>query len=455
MSSGISPISSRQSTPPWASSNLPGRPSRMAPVKAPATWPNSSEATSSTAMAPQFMVMKGASALCRSEAWTSRAKSSLPVPVSPCTRIELPASAARRARSTASRKMSLAPTMGSGGSAVPARGRISALTGRGFVRAGRCRTVPRRSPSRISGLIPLGCSAGGRAATIWVSLGCGPRSRSGWPTLRRPSLSPPPLRRIAAVDDAPHPVEDHHRIVRSAARPGIDEGCEKPLALLPVPLAQKGLDLTGGGGHQRQIVRPEDAGPAREVDGADGAEAERIADGGRGAAPALDPGAEMFAGVDEDRAALADRRADAVGADGLLVPAPADLEIDLAALLAGAGIAHGADDHTLAVAEQQHGARPVEQAAQLVERVGGRLKKLAAAGGRVGTRDARRARGQRVRSARLAPLPRAQDLGPHACGQIRRLAAQEPLPRAHRGALVEGFGRPGIQHRDPPQLVFP
>lgn len=344
--------------------------------------------------------------------------------------------------------------MGSGGSAVPARADFGA-DGAGLRPGGQVqdraaplavedqRADPARLQRRRQGRHDLGVAR------------MRPQIQQRLADLEETVPEPAPLRRIAAVDDAPHPVEDHHGIVRSAARPGIDEGCEQPLAFLPVALAQKGLDLAGGGGNQRQIVRPEDAGPAREVDGADSAEAERIADGGRRAAPALDPGAEMFAGVDEDRAALADRRADAVGADGLLVPAAADLEIDLAALLAGAGIAHGADDHTLAVAEQQHGARPVEQAAQLVERVGGRLKKLAATGGRVRTRDARRARGQRVRSARLAPLPRAQDLGPHACGQIRCLAAQEPLPRAHRGALVEGFGRPGIQHRDPPQLVFP
>src|SRR6218665_966504 len=53
-SSGISPISSRHSVPPCASSNRPGRPSAVAPVNAPRTWPNNSPAISSFHPAPQL-----------------------------------------------------------------------------------------------------------------------------------------------------------------------------------------------------------------------------------------------------------------------------------------------------------------------------------------------------------------------------------------------------------------
>ncbi len=80
---GISPISSRKSVPPWASSKTPLR-SEIAPVKAPRTCPNSSLSTRFSGMAPQSTATKGPSA--RGEAACSeRARTSLPVPVSPST----------------------------------------------------------------------------------------------------------------------------------------------------------------------------------------------------------------------------------------------------------------------------------------------------------------------------------------------------------------------------------
>ena len=82
--SGMSPTSSRKIVPPLAMSKRPTR-SRTAPVKAPRTWPKSSLSRSSPGSAPQFTATKGP--VQRGEfAWSARAMSSLPVPLSPVTR---------------------------------------------------------------------------------------------------------------------------------------------------------------------------------------------------------------------------------------------------------------------------------------------------------------------------------------------------------------------------------
>ena len=56
----MSPISSRKSVPPSASSNLPRR-RATAPVKAPRSWPNSSDSISSSGIAAQLTSTKGPS----------------------------------------------------------------------------------------------------------------------------------------------------------------------------------------------------------------------------------------------------------------------------------------------------------------------------------------------------------------------------------------------------------
>ncbi len=77
----MSPISSRNRVPPLACSNRPMRRS-VAPVKAPFSWPNSSDSSSSAAIAEVFSATKGAAA--RGElSCSARATSSLPVPDSP------------------------------------------------------------------------------------------------------------------------------------------------------------------------------------------------------------------------------------------------------------------------------------------------------------------------------------------------------------------------------------
>ena len=64
----ISEISSSSRVPPSASSNLPMR-RAMAPVKAPFSWPNSSDSSRLSGMAAQLTLMNGRSArfepLCR------------------------------------------------------------------------------------------------------------------------------------------------------------------------------------------------------------------------------------------------------------------------------------------------------------------------------------------------------------------------------------------------------
>ena len=80
-SRGISPISSRKSVPPWASSKTPRR-SLTAPLNAPRTCPKSSVSIRFSGMAPQSTGTKGPEA--RDDAACSeRAATSLPVPVSP------------------------------------------------------------------------------------------------------------------------------------------------------------------------------------------------------------------------------------------------------------------------------------------------------------------------------------------------------------------------------------
>ena len=59
-----------------------------APVKAPRTWPKSSDSSRFSGMAPQLMATNGP--LARGERlWSSRAISSLPVPVSPVISTEM------------------------------------------------------------------------------------------------------------------------------------------------------------------------------------------------------------------------------------------------------------------------------------------------------------------------------------------------------------------------------
>ena len=77
----MSPISSRNSVPPSACWNRPLW-LATASVKAPFMWPNSSDSSSASGMAPQLTATKGffARALAL---WMARASISLPAPLSP------------------------------------------------------------------------------------------------------------------------------------------------------------------------------------------------------------------------------------------------------------------------------------------------------------------------------------------------------------------------------------
>ena len=80
-SAGISVISSRNSVPPSAAAKRPTL-LATAPVKAPLTWPKSSDSISPSGMAPQLTETKGLSRRGLLK-WMARATSSLPVPLSP------------------------------------------------------------------------------------------------------------------------------------------------------------------------------------------------------------------------------------------------------------------------------------------------------------------------------------------------------------------------------------
>ena len=85
VSIGMLPISSKNSVPLSASSKRPFL-AYTAPVKAPFTWPNRFDSSSSCGSEPELTTMKGLSR--RGEFWwIAFATSSLPVPLSPETRI--------------------------------------------------------------------------------------------------------------------------------------------------------------------------------------------------------------------------------------------------------------------------------------------------------------------------------------------------------------------------------
>ncbi len=87
MAGVISPISSRNTVPPSATSTRPFL-FASAPVNAPRTWPNSSDSSRFSGIAPQLTATNGLSRRsdCLCMAW---ATSSLPVPDSPVMRMVL------------------------------------------------------------------------------------------------------------------------------------------------------------------------------------------------------------------------------------------------------------------------------------------------------------------------------------------------------------------------------
>ena len=108
-SGGMSPTSSRNSVPWWASSKRPTF-WLMAPVKAPFSWPNSSLSSSPVGMAAQLSLTKVRSRRglrsCR-----ARAMSSLPVPVSPRMSTVEPVGATVSTCFRTRRRAALSPTI--------------------------------------------------------------------------------------------------------------------------------------------------------------------------------------------------------------------------------------------------------------------------------------------------------------------------------------------------------
>ena len=95
--------------PPSAAAKSPFR-SRSAPVKAPFTWPKSSLSRSVSGKAAQFRATNSPRRRVLSS-WIARARSSLPVPVSPAISTEALERAARRARLRRLSRGRLAPTI--------------------------------------------------------------------------------------------------------------------------------------------------------------------------------------------------------------------------------------------------------------------------------------------------------------------------------------------------------
>ena len=131
-SSGMSPISSRNKVPPSACRKRPGW-SAVAPVKAPFLCPNNSLSSRPGGNAPQLTVTKGPRARglrsCR-----YRAKTSLPVPLSPCRHTGQSRRAAASQRRRAGSRGE--PGAQSGAAAGPAYARDRAVSGTGGGEAG-------------------------------------------------------------------------------------------------------------------------------------------------------------------------------------------------------------------------------------------------------------------------------------------------------------------------------
>ena len=144
-SGSISPISSRNSVPPSASSMRPGL-TFTAPVKAPFSWPNSSDSKTSRGSAPQCSGTNGRSARAE-RSWIARATSSFPVPLSPSTSTVESVGATRSTMRSTSCMRALFVRMPPNGSAPGARDRSATLSRRSCPFSAALRT--RRSSSSI------------------------------------------------------------------------------------------------------------------------------------------------------------------------------------------------------------------------------------------------------------------------------------------------------------------
>ncbi len=165
----MSPISSRNSVPPLAAWNRPGW-LATAPVNAPLTWPNSSDSSRFSGIAPQFTATNGwfARALAR---WIACAISSLPLPLSP--RISTLASDAATSLASAStsamrferltisaRQASISPPSVAASEAPSIASALAMMSSRALPSNGLVRYVntPRDVASTASGMVPCAVS---------------------------------------------------------------------------------------------------------------------------------------------------------------------------------------------------------------------------------------------------------------------------------------------------------
>jgi hypothetical protein len=132
VSTGSSPTSSRKSVPPAASSKRPSR-RCSAPVNAPRSWPNSSEAISVCGIAAQLTLTKGAPRGPTTYGW--RARELLARSVSPVTRTVDSVGATFRARASIACSALDAPTI------PPVRAPISRAEARPTAPPSRSRTA--------------------------------------------------------------------------------------------------------------------------------------------------------------------------------------------------------------------------------------------------------------------------------------------------------------------------
>ena len=148
--SGRSPISSRNSVPRCAISNLPGL-RATAPVNAPFSWPNSSVSSSVSGIAAQLIATNGASARSLS-ACSERANSSLPVPLSPSSSTVVSVAAARCSDWKTLRSDGSSPTS----CGAPRRTASSSFSSRFSLTMRRCSSARRTSSMQVVGIDRLG-----------------------------------------------------------------------------------------------------------------------------------------------------------------------------------------------------------------------------------------------------------------------------------------------------------
>ena len=131
--------------PRCAISNLPGL-RATAPVNAPFSWPKSSVSSSVSGIAAQLIATNGASARGLS-AWSDRANSSLPVPLSPSSSTVVSVAAARCSEANTLRSEGSSPTS----CGAPRRTASSSFISRFSVTRRRCSSARPTSSSRWSG----------------------------------------------------------------------------------------------------------------------------------------------------------------------------------------------------------------------------------------------------------------------------------------------------------------